>query len=115
MGNTRIVRHALFTYRDEQGLERTALRGQTVELTDAELERAERLEAVAAEDDTDVLAASPVVAPLTPDEVLAAGAQADDAGSDEQVGETTETVTDPAGESGGATAKPAARRSRSSG
>lgn len=113
MANSRIVRHALFTYRDEQGLERTALRGQTVELTDDELERAERLEAVAAEDDTDVLAASPVVAPLTPDEVLAAGAQADDAGSDEQVGETTETVTDPTVDGG--TAKPSTRRSRSSG
>lgn len=113
MANSRIVRHALFTYRDEQGLERTALRGQTVELTDEELERAERLEAVAPEDDTDVLAVSPVVAPLTPDEVLAAGAQADDAGSAEQVGETTETVTDPADE-GAATAKPSTRRSRSS-
>lgn len=43
---TRTVVHALLSYRDGQGRRRMALRGQTVELAEAELARAERLGAV---------------------------------------------------------------------
>lgn len=113
MSERRIVRHAMFTYTGADGVERHALRGEAVELTDTELERAERLEAVAPEDEAGAItAAAPVAYPMGPDAVLAAGAQADDAGSDEQVGETTETSGDTADTA--APAKPAARRARSS-
>lgn len=43
---TRTVVHALLSYRDGQGRRRMALRGQTVELAEAELARAERIGAV---------------------------------------------------------------------
>lgn len=106
----RIVRHAMFAYRDQAGVEQYALRGQVIELDGEQLARAERLDAVAPQDEAaGITGAAPVRAPLGPDEVLAAGAQADDAGSTDQVGDTTAT-------SGAAVEKPAARRSsRSSG
>ena len=105
MSNRRIVRHAMLSYRGEDGVKRHALRGQVVELTDDELARAERLEAVGPEDDAAAItAATPVVYPLGPDEVLAAGEQADDAGSDKQADDTAADTP----------AEKPARRSRSS-
>lgn len=79
MANKRTVVHALFTYRDSDGVQQTALRGQTVELTDEELKRAERLEAVGPEQAPIELRAEETVRqPLPPTEVLAVGEQADD-------------------------------------
>lgn len=123
MGKRAVVKHAMLTYTDEAGSRRNALRGRTVELTAEEFDRLERLDAVVAEDDeaaAGITGASPVVAPATPDEVLARGEQADDAGSDEQQGETTETVdaaadgTEPPAESSTPTRSSSSRRRSSS-
>lgn len=46
----RVVRHAVFSYTDPKGVLRTAVRGDTIELSGDELERAERFEAVAKDD-----------------------------------------------------------------
>lgn len=126
MANRVIVKHAMVVYRDEDGAKHTALRSAEIELTDEELERLRRHDAVVDADDeaaAAVTGSAPVQAPATPDVAGAVVPQPDDAGSDEQTAPTAEDV-DP--ESDGtenpvdedtptaSTAKPSTRRRSSS-
>jgi len=65
----RIVRHALFSYRNADGVKLTAFRGQEIDLDGKELERAERLQAVVEGELKEPMVLT-VVEPLTPDVVL---------------------------------------------
>lgn len=47
---TRVVRHAVFAFVDPEGVNRLALRGQTIEIDGDELARGERFEALVADE-----------------------------------------------------------------
>lgn len=73
----RTVAHALFTYQDEKGGQRMALRGQEIELSGDELKRAEELGAVV-DGDLDGPTGGPVVAPTPPVDPEVAGELTED-------------------------------------
>lgn len=68
----RTVSHALFTYSDDKGLPRMALRGQEIELTGDELRRAEELGAVV-EGPLEDGVHTPVIEPKLPVDPAVAG------------------------------------------